>query len=55
MFCSCKNDPDERHPNVNICPVCMGHPGDSAGYKRRGGKKSYKNWLGFKLSNSRTF
>jgi len=27
MFCSCKNDPDERHPNVNICPVCMGHPG----------------------------
>jgi len=27
MFCSCKNDPDERHPNVNICPVCLGHPG----------------------------
>jgi len=27
MFCSCKNDPDEKHPNVNICPVCMGHPG----------------------------
>jgi aspartyl-tRNA(Asn)/glutamyl-tRNA(Gln) amidotransferase subunit B len=27
MFCSCKNDPDERHPNVNVCPICMGHPG----------------------------
>jgi len=27
IFCSCPNDPDERHPNVNICPVCMGHPG----------------------------
>ncbi len=27
MFCSCKNDPDERHPNVNICPVCTGQPG----------------------------
>jgi aspartyl-tRNA(Asn)/glutamyl-tRNA(Gln) amidotransferase subunit B len=27
MFCSCKNDPMELKPNVNICPVCMGHPG----------------------------
>jgi len=27
MFCSCPNDPDEKEPNVNICPVCMGHPG----------------------------
>ncbi|MCC6198893.1 Asp-tRNA(Asn)/Glu-tRNA(Gln) amidotransferase subunit GatB, partial [Candidatus Nomurabacteria bacterium] len=27
MFCSCKNDPDETHPNTNICPVCMAHPG----------------------------
>ncbi len=27
MFCSCKNDPDEEKPNVNVCPVCMGHPG----------------------------
>jgi aspartyl-tRNA(Asn)/glutamyl-tRNA(Gln) amidotransferase subunit B len=27
MFCSCKNDTDEKRPNVNICPVCMGHPG----------------------------
>ncbi len=27
MFCACKNDPDERHPDVNICPVCTGQPG----------------------------
>ena len=27
MFCGCKNDPDEDRPNVNICPVCMAHPG----------------------------
>ena len=27
MFCSCLNNPDEEKPNVNICPVCMAHPG----------------------------
>lgn len=27
MFCRSKNDPDEDRPNVNICPVCMAHPG----------------------------
>ncbi len=27
MFCYSKNDPDEKHPNINICPICMGHPG----------------------------
>lgn len=27
MFCSCRNDPGERSPNRNICPVCMAHPG----------------------------
>lgn len=27
MFCGCKNDPNEERPNVNICPVCMAHPG----------------------------
>jgi len=27
MFCESKNDPDEKRPNVNICPVCMAHPG----------------------------
>jgi len=27
MFCSCFNDPDEKMPNKNVCPICMGHPG----------------------------
>lgn len=27
MFCSSANDADEKTPNVNICPVCMAHPG----------------------------
>ncbi|MDE2213298.1 MAG: Asp-tRNA(Asn)/Glu-tRNA(Gln) amidotransferase subunit GatB [Patescibacteria group bacterium] len=27
MFCGCRNDPNEKRPNVNICPVCMAHPG----------------------------
>jgi len=27
MFCRSKNDPDERRPNVNVCPVCLAHPG----------------------------
>lgn len=27
MFCDSKNDPNENDPNVNICPVCMAHPG----------------------------
>jgi aspartyl-tRNA(Asn)/glutamyl-tRNA(Gln) amidotransferase subunit B len=27
MFCDSLNDPDEKHPNVNVCPVCLAHPG----------------------------
>ena len=27
MFCDSKNDADEIRPNVNVCPICMGHPG----------------------------
>ncbi|MDD4062185.1 MAG: Asp-tRNA(Asn)/Glu-tRNA(Gln) amidotransferase subunit GatB [Candidatus Pacebacteria bacterium] len=27
MFCSCKNESDNKTPNINICPVCSGHPG----------------------------
>jgi len=27
MFCNSKNDSNEKRPNVNICPVCMGYPG----------------------------
>jgi aspartyl-tRNA(Asn)/glutamyl-tRNA(Gln) amidotransferase subunit B len=27
MFCDSKNDANEKHPNVNVCPVCLAHPG----------------------------
>ena len=27
MFCHSKNDSEEKKPNVNVCPICMGHPG----------------------------
>src|SRR3989344_3919865 len=27
MFCSSRNDSDEKRPNVNICPICLGYPG----------------------------
>jgi aspartyl-tRNA(Asn)/glutamyl-tRNA(Gln) amidotransferase subunit B len=27
MFCRCDNDSFNVVPNTNICPVCMGHPG----------------------------
>ena len=27
MFCPCRNDAEEETPNLNICPICMAHPG----------------------------
>jgi len=27
MFCDCRNDPDEKEPNKNVCPICLAHPG----------------------------
>ncbi len=27
MFCDSLNDPEEKEPNKNTCPVCLGHPG----------------------------
>ena len=27
MFCDSTNNPDETRPNVNVCPVCLAHPG----------------------------
>lgn len=27
MFCSCRNNPDQTKPNVDVCPICLAHPG----------------------------
>jgi len=27
MFCGCLNNPDEKQPNKNVCPICLAHPG----------------------------
>lgn len=27
MFCDSRNNPEEKRPNIHICPVCMGYPG----------------------------
>jgi aspartyl-tRNA(Asn)/glutamyl-tRNA(Gln) amidotransferase subunit B len=27
MFCDSANNPEEPEPNVNVCPVCLAHPG----------------------------
>ncbi len=27
MFCDSPNDSEETRPNVNVCPICMAHPG----------------------------
>ena len=27
MFCGCLNDSNETTPNVNVCPICLAHPG----------------------------
>jgi len=45
MFCSCVNNPDESHPNVNICPTCMGHPGTLPVINKEAVKKVIKAGL----------
>jgi len=45
MFCDCLNDPNERHPNVNICPVCTAQPGTLPVINREAVKKVIKTGL----------
>ncbi len=45
MFCSCLNDPDEKHPNVNVCPICLGHPGTLPVINEEAVKKTIKTGL----------
>ncbi len=48
MFCSCLNDPGERRPNLNICPVCMGHPGTLPVINKEAVRKVVKTGLALK-------
>ncbi|MFZ4632269.1 MAG: Asp-tRNA(Asn)/Glu-tRNA(Gln) amidotransferase subunit GatB [Patescibacteria group bacterium] len=27
MFCACNNNANDKAPNTNVCPICLGHPG----------------------------
>jgi aspartyl-tRNA(Asn)/glutamyl-tRNA(Gln) amidotransferase subunit B len=45
MFCNCKNDPDEKKPNKNICPVCLAHPGTLPTVNEEAVKKVLKTGL----------
>jgi len=45
MFCSCLNDSNEKHPNVNICPICMGHPGTLPVINKEAVRKTIKTGL----------
>jgi aspartyl-tRNA(Asn)/glutamyl-tRNA(Gln) amidotransferase subunit B len=45
MFCSCKNDPEEKTPNINICPICLGHPGTLPVINEEALKKTIKAGL----------
>jgi aspartyl-tRNA(Asn)/glutamyl-tRNA(Gln) amidotransferase subunit B len=53
MFCNCKNDPDEKHPNINICPVCLGHPGTLPVINREAVRKAIKTGLALNCEISR--
>ena len=50
MFCSCSNDPDEKYPNINICPICMGHPGTLPVINEEALKKVIKTGLALNSS-----
>ena len=45
MFCSSPNDPEEKNPNTNICPVCLGHPGTLPVINEEAVKKVIKTGL----------
>lgn len=45
MFCGCKNDPEEKHPNINICPICLGHPGTLPVINKEAVEKTIKTGL----------
>jgi len=47
MFCSCLNEFDKSQPNLNICPICLGHPGTLPTINEEAIKKVIKTGLAF--------
>lgn len=45
MFCSCRNDSNEKRPNLNICPICLGHPGTLPMINKEAVRKTIKTGL----------
>jgi len=45
MFCSCKNDPNEKRPNFNICPTCTAQPGSLPVINKEAVRKVIKTGL----------
>jgi len=45
MFCDCLNDPNERHPNVNICQICTAQPGSLPVINKEAVRKVIKTGL----------
>ncbi len=45
MFCSCKNDPDEKRANFNICPICTAQPGTLPVSNKEAVRKTIKTGL----------
>jgi len=55
MFCSCKNDPEEKKPNTNVCPICLGHPGTLPVINKKAIKKVIKTGLALNCEISKSF
>ena len=55
MFCNCPNDPQEKHPNANVCPICLAHPGTLPTINKKAIESMIK--IGFAVGGeiSRTF
>lgn len=50
MFCSCRNEPNEKEPNKNVCPICLGHPGTLPVINEEAVKKVIKAGLALNCS-----
>jgi len=50
MFCGCLNDPNEGTPNINVCPICLAHPGSLPTINREAVKAIIK--IGYAIGGS---